>query len=522
MRVSARRRSAASNTCVRRTTSARRRERSAGDAKRPSPLGPGSSPASRISPALSRAASLSPPWGPHGIPFTVRARLAPRRRRRASDAGAPVGRESVGVERVADRAQTRSSPRRSASAAAYSRGVSAGARARPALRPTRSSRCERCARPARRAARARRRRTAASDLGRADRDAAPAAPASRPNSSAWWRARLQPRAARASRRRRAEPTRSGRRPASRRRGSRSRPTRARRCSRTTNWPVSASRVPGTKPVTSRAGIPTLRASTTRLLAICSHQPSARAEQEVVDDVDAARRERRVQRVLDVRAEPRLDRADLVVGGRRRRGDLRARAPAPASVVDRRLRELRRAPRRAPAARRRARSVAAVGEHAAARDRVDRALAEPAVDGRRVPSARSLRRALSVSTATGLGAANTTSEKPRLDVEGLAHRLAGDRADVVGLGRDRDACRRRAASERRSADRDCVHAWPFHSSNVSPRQNSARDASTVNTTRSERRGPLRHVELVGRCAATTARSCRSPIAGSSPGHTWRPR
>src|SRR5437763_9374975 len=46
-------------------------------------------------------------------------------------------------------------------------------------------------------------------------------------------------------------------------------------SRTTNRPVSASRVPGTKPVASRAGMPALRASTTRLLAICSHRSEER-------------------------------------------------------------------------------------------------------------------------------------------------------------------------------------------------------------------------------------------------------
>ena len=58
---------------------------------------------------------------------------------------APCGRVRVGVERRADAVEA-GVPNRSASTAAYSRGVSAGARARPALRPTRSSRCDR-ARP---------------------------------------------------------------------------------------------------------------------------------------------------------------------------------------------------------------------------------------------------------------------------------------------------------------------------------------------------------------------------------------
>src|SRR5690606_41130809 len=50
-------------------------------------------------------------------------------------------------------------------------------------------------------------------------------------------------------------------------------------------------------------------------------PAALLEQEVVDDVDAPRREGRVERVLGVLVHPRLDGADAVVVVGRAGGDL---------------------------------------------------------------------------------------------------------------------------------------------------------------------------------------------------------
>ena len=96
------------------------------------------------------------------------------------------------------------------------------------------------------------------------------------------------------------------------------------------------------------------------------------------------------------------------------------------------------------------------------------------------------------------------------------RIAGpcDAPTSYGVGRDRDRRRRRGRAASVAA-RDCVHAWPSQSSNVSPRQNSARGASTVNTTRSERRG--RWVMSSSSVARSDdGASTQSPIDGIEPG------
>ena len=109
------------------------------------------------------------------------------------------------------------------------------------------------------------------------------------------------------------------------RGSRPRPTRARRARARRTRPVNASRVPDTKPVASRAGMPTLRASTTRLLATCSHQPTRDRNRKSSTTSTPGGEQRRVERVRTCAAEPRLDRPDLVVG--RGRGGRDRGAPA---------------------------------------------------------------------------------------------------------------------------------------------------------------------------------------------------
>ena len=152
---------------------------------------------------------------------------------------------------VSPTAATRSSPSRSASAAAYSRGVSAGARpGPPCARPVPDGAARRRSTTRRRA---RRRRTAAMISGAATASST-SSDRERPSATALWRAdgNHEPPG---WRRPRAAPQRSGRTPASRHRGSRSRPTRAHR-SRAPRTGRSARRVrPGTKPVTSRAGMP---------------------------------------------------------------------------------------------------------------------------------------------------------------------------------------------------------------------------------------------------------------------------
>ena len=409
MRVSARRRSAASNTL--RAQDDRRRPRRPETRNDPRHSGQGRQcRTSRISPRLSCACMLSPPWRPHGIPFTVRARIAPRRRRHAADGGAPV------EPRIRRRRACRrpcagaSSSKCSASA---SRVLARRLRRRP--RPARLADRSAPGGAARRAAQLERRRAPATarpgDRRREPRPRpAPARRRCRPNSTAWCRAVSQPRTARASRRRRAGPTRSGRTPASRRRGSRSPPTRARRARAPTNWPVSASRVPGTKPVASRAGIPTLRAITTRLLATCSHQPSRERNRKSSTTSTPRGRERRVRSSTScARPSTLRSRGSCRRWSARRRGDL-ARERAHPRRRGRLLRRTARAPRREPAARRRHAGCSPVESRLRLSPCRSRRCRSPRRRLARAVGAL-LRRAVSVSTETGLGAANTTSEKP---------------------------------------------------------------------------------------------------------------
>ena len=72
--------------------------------------------------------------------------------------------------------------------------------------------------------------------------------------------------------RRAARSRSGRSPASRRRGTTPPPTRAHHSPRTVKSPPSSDSSPGAKPVTSRAGTPSDRSITVKLLAICMQKP----------------------------------------------------------------------------------------------------------------------------------------------------------------------------------------------------------------------------------------------------------
>ena len=175
-------------------------------------------------------------------------------------------------------------------------------------------------------------------------------------------------------------------------------------------------------------MPTLRASTARLLDTCSHQPSRDVEEEVVDDVDARRRQRRVERVLRVARQPRLDGADLVVRRRRARGDLlgeRAHAcrrlgrrRVPVAYLARNLLALRRRAGRP----RSARLLRLVTVYTAL-------LAEAAVRPSRC------RRARPMSELVGLdldGARRREHElrEPGLDAERLADLRAVQRADVV--------------------------------------------------------------------------------------------
>ena len=168
----------------------------------------------------------------------------------------------------------------------------------------------------------------------------------------------------------------------------------------------------------------------------------------------------------------------------------------------------------------ARSSAAVGSTLPARDGVGRAAAEARRTTVTVPSAWPLEHPVGLDRHRARRREHDVGEL-RLDVEGLAHRLRRrarrrrwesrrDRDHVAARGRAASAASRTATTRGRSTCRTSAPARTRHGR-----------ASTVNTTRSERRGPLGHVELsVARNDDGAA--IASPNDGSSPGQTWRPR
>ena len=141
----------------------------------------------------------------------------------------------------------------------------------------------------------------------------------------------------------------------------------------------------------------------------------------------------MDRVAHVRAEPRLHRANLVVGGRRRRGDP-PRERLDAIGRDRNPRELvantpRLGDRIGRAQDRRG------GEHTPARHGVRRAPAESSVDGDRAVG-------VPLQHAVGLDGHRARRREhdvgvAGLDAERLTHRLTGERAGIGLVARDRD-------------------------------------------------------------------------------------
>ena len=409
----------------------------------------------QLSPRARARASVRPPWRPHGIPFTVRARIAPRRRPRARMATCPSTENpsaSSVSPTVADAFVVQvHGQRRRVLARRLRRRAGAPGPAADALQPR-----ERRAPPSSRAGAPTPARSRASSSG---------APSASEHEHA-------PRAARA---------------------------RARGDARPASHEPLVGRVAGERD--RRGGIERLPADAGEVdlgprvrvalahdelagerVAVPGHEAGreprrdpdaarhhheaardllapadARAEQEVVDDVDALRRERRVERVPHVRAEPRFDRAGSCRRSSARDAVICARErAAPGRSSTRRLRELVDAPRRAPACGSAARSSAAVGEHAPARDRVGRALAEAAVD-RRGPVGVTLDDLVGLDRDRARRREHDVREAG-LDVERLAHRPAVERADVVGIGRDRRRrCRSRASGVGRGSD--CVHVVP---------------------------------------------------------------
>ena len=381
---------------------------------------------------------------------------------------------------VADRGGARSSPRYGASAAAYLAAASRTAqRGRPrAARPIALQPGEAARRPDR-SRRAGGRDGAGARAGeRRQRRARPATSTARrtePELERVVRGRTAIHEPPWSRRRRAEPTRSDRTAATRRPGSRSPPTRARRARARRTRPVSESRSPGTKPVASRAGIPTLRASTTRLLATCSHQPRRRSEQEVVDDVDARRRRaaRRGSTHVFARATPRSPGSCRRSSPRRAVIAQRQRAHPVVVVVG-----LVRRNGRAPSAGTGcvlggSQTRSAVGERCCGSSRCRPRPCRSRRTTIAVPSGRPTQRLVGLDLDRARRREHDLGELG-LDVERLPHRRAGERA-VVDTDRQEPSCRVHRSRDERlpTVGSDRVHVRPSHVSNVSPRQNSGR-------------------------------------------------
>ena len=224
MRVSARRRSAASNTLVRSTTIGRIGAGRVGRTRNdPRHSGQGRRVPAACVARVHLFASVGTSRDPlHGQREDSTASAAAR-----ADGDAPEAENPSASSASPTRADRGRRAGARASAAAYSRGVSAGARGRPALRPMRSRRASpRAAQLDAGAAPAA--PQPGEQLGRAEHATSTSAEREQAELDRVVTRRLEPRAARRSRRRRAAPTRWDRTAASRRRGSRSPPTRARR------------------------------------------------------------------------------------------------------------------------------------------------------------------------------------------------------------------------------------------------------------------------------------------------------